>query len=154
MRTLARLISSARGQHRAADRITALEAERDALLAQLVDTDKVVSRYASQRVHDAARIETLTANVDALTTENESLRNDWDELWARHDELSAHHLEVKARLQDLTAISDLTALNVAPTPLNVEALPPHLYDADGEDTQELPSPAVQKVIPLYEKTAA
>jgi DNA repair ATPase RecN len=147
MRTLARLISSARGQHRAADRITALEAERDALLAQLVDTDKVVSRYASQRVHDAARIETLTERADALTVENKALRGDWDELWARH-------LEVKAELQDRKAISDLTAINTVATPLDLEALPPHLYDADGEDTQELPSPAIQKVIPLYEKTAA
>jgi hypothetical protein len=129
---------AAPGQHRAADRITVLQAERDGLLAQLVDTDKVVNRYAAQRVHDAARIETLTETINALTVENEALRGDWDELYARYREVEA-------------ALANLKAINV-PAPADLETLPPHLYDE--EDTQELPVAAIQKVIPLHEKAIA
>lgn len=122
-----------RGQHRAPDRIHALEGERDTLLARLLQADQVIGRYATQRVDDATRIDTLTATINALTTENESLRD-------AHDELTGRHLETRAELE---AVKTRIRGGVKQTPM------PGIYTLTGRRI-----PTVQQVIPFPARAAA
>ena len=122
-----------RGQHRATDRIAALEAERDTLLARLLQADQVIGRYATQRVNDATRIDTLTATVDALTTENEAFREACAGLTTRHLETRAELEALKARLRG----------GVRQSPM------PGVYTLTGRRI-----PTAQRIVPIHTTAAA
>jgi hypothetical protein len=124
-----------RGQHRAADRIPVLTAERDLWAA----TALLLAAQLARRTQQLANADTLTgylgAQVDGLTIERDELCTAWEAADARAREAAADLANLKAIRVPAAADHDL---------------PRAAYDAD----ETIPTPVVPLWLGLSPNAAA